>query len=65
VHVGSWERLRDDSVTPVERMRAAGVNVELKVFDGMCHAWQLFSPMLEEGMQSVEEGARFIKADQV
>jgi monoterpene epsilon-lactone hydrolase len=62
VHVGSWERLRDDSITLVERMRAAGVSVELKIFDGMCHGWQLFAPVLAEGMQSVEESAAFIRA---
>jgi epsilon-lactone hydrolase len=61
VHVGSWERLRDDSLTLVERMRAAGVSADLKIFDGMCHGWQLFAPILEEGMQSIEESARFMK----
>jgi acetyl esterase/lipase len=65
VHVGSWERLHDDSIALVERMRAAGVSAKLKVFEGMCHGWQLFAPMLEEGMESIEEGARFIKAHQV
>ena len=65
VHVGSWERLRDDSVTLVERMKAAGVSAELKTFDGMCHGWQLFAPMLEEGMASIEQAAHFIKAQQV
>jgi acetyl esterase/lipase len=64
VHVGSWERLRDDSITLVERMKAAGVHAELKVFDGMSHGWQLFAPMLEEGMQSIEESAAFISAHQ-
>jgi acetyl esterase/lipase len=65
VHVGSWERLRDDSVTLAERLREAGVDAELTIFDGMCHGWQLFAPTLEEGMASVEEAARFIKAHQV
>jgi epsilon-lactone hydrolase len=46
-------------------MRAAAVHADLKSFDGMCHGWQLFAPMLEEGMQSIEESARFIKAHQV
>jgi monoterpene epsilon-lactone hydrolase len=64
VHVGSWERLRDDSITLVARMKAAGVGAELKVFDGMSHGWQLFAPMLEEGMQSIEEAAAFIRAHQ-
>jgi len=65
VHVGSWERLRDDSVTLVSRLCATAVDAELKIFDGMCHGWQLFAPMLEEGMASVEEAARFIRVRQV
>jgi monoterpene epsilon-lactone hydrolase len=64
VHVGSWERLRDDSVTIVERMKAAGVDAELKIFDGMCHGWQLFAPMLDEGMASIEQGAAFVTVHQ-
>lgn len=65
VHVGSWERLHDDSITLVERMKTAGVDAQLQIFDGMCHGWQLFAPMLDEGMASIEAGARFIKAAQV
>jgi acetyl esterase/lipase len=63
-HVGSWERLRDDSATLVARMKEAGVAAELKIFDGMCHIWQLYAPILDEGMQSIEEAAAFIKAHQ-
>jgi monoterpene epsilon-lactone hydrolase len=65
VHVGSWERLLDDSVTLVARMRSAGVDADIKIFDGMCHGWQLFAPMLEEGMQSIEESANFMKTHTV
>ncbi|ERK11431.1 Esterase/lipase [Serratia fonticola AU-AP2C] len=61
VHVGSWEMLRDDSVTVVERMREAGVDATLQIFDGMPHVWQLFAPILEEGMASLEQGAYFIQ----
>jgi monoterpene epsilon-lactone hydrolase len=64
VHVGSCERLRDDSIAIVERMKMAGVKAGLKIFDGMCHGWQIFAPMLEEGMQSTEEVAAFIRAHQ-
>jgi acetyl esterase/lipase len=62
--VGSWERLLDDSVAIVERMKAAGVTAELKIFDGMCHGWQLFAPMLDEGMASIEDAATFVKLNQ-
>ncbi len=64
VHVGTREMLHDDSVTVVERMKAAGVAADLKVFDGMTHNWQLYAPMLDEGMASVEACAVFIKAHQ-
>jgi acetyl esterase/lipase len=64
VHVGSWERLRDDSSAVVQRMSEVGVLAALKIFDGMCHGWHLFAPMLEEGMTSIEETAAFIKAHQ-
>jgi len=61
VHVGSWELLRDDSITIAERINAAGGNAELKVWEGMCHSWQLFAPMLEEGMASIEEAGAFVR----
>jgi monoterpene epsilon-lactone hydrolase len=64
VHVGTRERLHDDSVTVVERLKRDGVAAELKIFDGMCHTWQLYAPMLEEGMASIEELAAFIKLRQ-
>ncbi|MEI9985571.1 MAG: alpha/beta hydrolase fold domain-containing protein [Aliidongia sp.] len=64
VHVGSRERVRDDSVTVVRRLNEAGVPAELKIFDGMIHTWQMFAPMLDEGMASIEECAAFIKAHQ-
>jgi epsilon-lactone hydrolase len=62
VHVGSWELLIDDSRTVVERLKAAGVDAGLKVFDGMVHSWQLFAPMLDEGMSSIEEAADFMRS---
>jgi len=63
-HVGGWEKLRDDAITVVQRMRAVGVEAELKIFDGMCHTWQMYAPMLDEGMASIEELAGFITARQ-
>lgn len=62
IHVGSWEILLSDSTRLTEAMRKAGVRVELKVWDGMCHDWQLFAPFLDEGMRSLEETGAFIRA---
>ncbi|MCW1934928.1 alpha/beta hydrolase [Pararhodobacter zhoushanensis] len=62
VHVGTWEFLRDDSVTIAERLRAAGVRVELKLWEGMCHNHQLWAPFIDEGMASLDEAGAFVRA---
>jgi epsilon-lactone hydrolase len=61
IHVGNWELLSDDSVTLHKRLGEAGVDATLTIFDGMVHSWQLFAPMLDEAMASVEEGAQFLR----
>jgi acetyl esterase/lipase len=62
IHVGSNEMLVDDSVTIAKRIEEAGSPVELKVWQEMVHCWQLYGPMLEESMQSMEQIADFIRA---
>jgi acetyl esterase/lipase len=62
IHVGSNEMLVDDSLTVAERITQAGSSVELKVWEDMVHCWQLYGPMLEESMQSMQEIADFITA---
>ncbi len=62
VHVGSWEILRDDSIAIASRINAAGGKAELKVWDGMVHSWQLFAPMLDEGMASIDEAGAFVNS---
>ncbi len=61
IHVGSNEMLVDDSVTIARRIGQAGSPVELKIWQDMVHCWQLYGPMLEESMQSIEEIAEFVK----
>jgi hypothetical protein len=31
----------------------------------MCHGMQLFAPMLDEGMESIEQAARFLRNHEV
>ena len=62
LHVGSREMLRDDSIRVANKLGIAGVETTLKIFEGMTHSWQLFAPMLDEGMASIEEAAAFMKA---
>ncbi|MCA0206372.1 MAG: alpha/beta hydrolase [Proteobacteria bacterium] len=61
VQVGSWEFLRDDSVTLVQRLKAAGGEAELTLWEGMCHNHQLFAPLLEEGMASIDRAGAFLR----
>lgn len=61
VHVGSWELLRSDSEAIVKKLQAAGVNAELTVFEDMCHSWQLYAPMLDEAMESIQQAGAFIR----
>lgn len=64
LQVGSRERLRDDSVTMAARLQAAGVEADCTVWDGMVHCWQLFAPVLDEALASLEQAGRFIAARQ-
>ena len=64
LQVGSRERLRDDSLTMAARLQAAGVEADCTVWDGMVHCWQLFAPVLDEALASLEQAGRFIAARQ-
>jgi len=59
VHVGQDEVLRDDSIRLAEKARAAGVQVELRVWPGVPHVWQLLW-RLPEARRSVAAAARFL-----
>jgi monoterpene epsilon-lactone hydrolase len=60
IQVGGADALLDDSLALAESARAAGVAVELKLWPGMIHGWQLFAARLEEGGQAIEEAGRFL-----
>lgn len=64
LQVGGWERLRDDAGSMAARLKAAGVETECTVWEGMVHCWQLFAPALDEALASLEQAARFIAARQ-
>ena len=61
IHVGEDETLRDDSVRLAERLRAANVEVALKIWPTVTHDWQLLHRMVPEGRQSLEQAAVFLK----
>jgi acetyl esterase/lipase len=64
LQVGSRELLRDDARTFAARLKAAGVDAECTVWEGMVHCWQLFAPALDEALVSLELAGRFIAQHQ-
>lgn len=65
IHVGADEVLRDDSTRLAERARAAGVQVEIKIWPVVPHAWQLAPHLIPEARQSLRESAAFLRAHAV
>jgi epsilon-lactone hydrolase len=62
VQVGDDEILLDDATRLAARAQAAGVSVDLRVWEGMMHVWHLFSPLLSEGLDGLAEAGDFIRA---
>jgi len=62
VHVGSDEVLLDDATELAERTRAGGLDVELKVWDGMWHEFQRFAGRgVIEAQESIDLIGAFVK----
>ena len=62
VQVGGDEILLDDATRLVALAKAAGVEADLRVWEGMMHVWHLFSPLLSEGLGGLAEAGDFIRA---
>ena len=62
IHVGDAEILLDDATRLAERARAAGVKVELEVWDEMPHVWHVFAKILPEGQQAIDKIGKFVIA---
>lgn len=60
IQVGDWETLLDDATRMHERLRAAGVSSELKVFPEMIHVFQAMT-MLPEAAAALDEVAEFVE----
>lgn len=61
IYVGGDEILRDDSICFAEKAKDAGVDVTLKVGEGMFHCFAVCPPMFPEATQAMEEICAFIK----
>jgi epsilon-lactone hydrolase len=60
IQVGDRETVLDDSTRFAEKARAAGVDVELQVWDGMIHVFQMFGRELPEASQATSAIAKFL-----
>ena len=60
IQVGDRETVLSDSTMFADRAKAAGVDVELEVWDGMIHVFQMFAAELPEGRDAIGVIARFL-----
>lgn len=61
IQVGDHEVGLGDSLDYAKKAKAAGVEVELEVWDDMIHVFQLFAPDLPEAARAIENAGVFIK----
>jgi epsilon-lactone hydrolase len=60
IQVGDRETVLSDSTMFAERARAAGIDVELQVWDGMIHVFQMFGSELAVARQAISSIAKFL-----
>jgi monoterpene epsilon-lactone hydrolase len=60
IQVGDRETVLDDSTMFADKARAAGVEVDLQVWDGMIHVFQMFGAQLAEAYQAIASIANFL-----
>jgi len=60
IQVGDRETVLDDSVMLTDLARAAGVDVNLEVWDGMIHVFQMFGAELPEAHRAIASIAGFL-----
>jgi epsilon-lactone hydrolase len=61
LQVGNRETVLDDSTRFAEKARAAGVTVQLEIYDNMIHVFQQFAEDLPEARRAIESVGRFIR----
>lgn len=60
IQVGDRETVLDDSTMFADRARAVGIDVELQVWNGMIHVFQMFGAELPEARQAIASIANFL-----
>ena len=62
IQVGAPEILLDDSTRLAARAEAAGVAVELTIWDNLPHVWHVAQTFLPEARTALDQAARFAKS---
>jgi epsilon-lactone hydrolase len=62
IQVGDAEILLDDATRVAKSAKAAGVEVDLEVWDEMPHVWHVFAKYLPEGQQAIDKIGKFVIA---
>ena len=62
IYVGEDETLRDDSIRFAAKAEAAGVDVTLRVGEGMFHCYPAMAPLFPEATMAMKEICTFMKA---
>jgi acetyl esterase/lipase len=65
IQVGRDEILLDDSLTLAEKAKSAGVDVTLRVWDDMWHAWPVLGELIPESGMAFEEMKGFVNEVEV
>jgi len=60
IQVGTDEILLDDSILLAEKAKADGVQVELKIWDGMWHDWHILGGLIPESKKAFAEIGQFV-----
>ena len=61
ISAGTNEILRDDSIRFAEKAKAVGVEVTLRVGEGMCHCYPAFGNLFQESKLALAEICDFLK----
>jgi epsilon-lactone hydrolase len=61
IQVGDAEVLLDDTTRLEPKLKAAGVDATIEVWDEMIHVWHLFAPMLDKGREAIERIGAFVR----
>ena len=63
IHASTDECLLDDATRVATRADRVGVDVTLKLWEGMPHVWHIFNAYIPEARQASEEITAFLRAE--